>query len=198
MVLALRAMAHLQTVGVRAPTSSGQTGVAARPLRRPPALYPGEVLPPDRAVPRPQGTPAWPYPAVPASLQVGRGLSNPPADLPAGPGSRLIGLGPSYRLVAFGSWTSIRSSLDPAPCGWAYTRLAAPGRRVPGRRVPGRRVPGRRVPGRRVAAIRDCPWPSSSCRPRASLRAAELAVSPGEDAGAVPVGAVAAGAGAGS
>ncbi len=115
-------------------------------------------------------------------------LNNPPPELRPAPAADLIGdWGQSYRLVAFGELDLISSRLDPAalrvasdPPGSAYGRARVPGRAGPTGR-PRRPLAKLLLPPKGQVFV-----------------AAELAVSPGEEAGAVPAGAVAPAAGAGS
>ena len=175
------------------PTSSGvELAVALAPsLAGTVALYPGEVLRrPDGTAP-PQGDAGLAVPAVPRQPAGWvAGLSNPPADLRPAPAADLIGdWGQSYRLVAFGELDLISSGLDPGalrvaydPPGSAWSTGA-----------------GSTGSGSTGAGHSGLPLAKLLLPPKGQVFvAAELAVSPGEDAGAVPVGAVAAGAGAGS
>ncbi len=143
------------------------------------ALSKGEVLRrPDGTAP-PQGDAGLAVPAVPRQPEGwAAALSTPPPDLRPAPVADLIGdWGQSYRLVAFGAVNHVSARLDPAalrvasnPPGSAYSTGA----------------------GRSGLPLAKLLLP-----PKGQIFVvAELAVSPGEDAGPVPAGAIAAGAAA--
>jgi hypothetical protein len=175
------------------PTSSGvELAVALAPSPASTvALYPGEVLRRPDGVASPQGDAGLAVPAVPRQpAGWAAALSNPPADLRPAPAADLIGdWGQSYRLVAFGELDLIRSSLDPGALRVAYDPPGSAWSTGAGPAGGGPTGSGRS----------GLPLATLLLPPKGQVFvAAELAVSPGEDAGAVPVGAVAAGAGAGS
>ncbi len=180
------------------PTSSG-VELAVAPTPSPAstvALSTGEVLRrPDGTAP-PKGDAGLAVPAVPRQPSGWvAGLTNPPPDLRPAPAADLIGdWGQSYRLVAFGELGLVRSALDPGALRVAYD---PPGSAwSTGRGSTGRGSTGGGSTGGGHSGL---PLAKLLLPPKGQVFvAAELAVSPGEDAGAVPVGAVAAGAGAGS
>jgi hypothetical protein len=151
------------------------------------ALYPGEVLRRPDGVAPPQGDAGLAVPAVPRQpAGWAAALSNPPADLRPAPVADLIGdWGQSYRLVAFGELGVLSSRLDPGalrvasqPPGSAWSTGTSPS--------------GAGPPG---AGRSGLPLAELLLPPKGQVFVvAELALSPGEDAGAVPAGAVAAGA----
>ena len=185
------------------PTSSGvELAVALAPSPASTvALYPGEVLRRPDGVASPQGDAGLAVPAVPRQpAGWAAGLSNPPADLRPAPAADLIGdWGQSYRLVAFGELDLIRSSLDPGALRVAYDPPGSAWSTGAGSTGAGSTGAGSTGAGSTGSGHSGLPLAKLLLPPKGQVFvAAELAVSPGEDAGAVPVGAVAAGAGAGS
>ncbi len=162
-----------------APTSSGvKVAVASAPSPDSTvALSKGEVLRRlDGAAP-PPGDAGLAVPAVPRQpAGWAAALGSPPPDLLPAPVGDLIGdWGQSYRLVAFGELGHVSSGLDPAALRVAST-----------------------PPGSAYATEADhsgLPLATLLLPPQGQVFVvAELAVSPGEDAGAVPVAATEAGA----
>ncbi len=166
------------------PTSTG-VELAVRPTPSPGstvALSKSEVLRRPDGVAPPSGNAGLAVPAVPRQpAGWAAALDNPPPELRPAPVADLIGdWGQSYRLVAFGELDRVSSRLDPAalrvasdPPGSAYsTRVGSSGTDSSGRPLAKLLLP----PKGQVFVV------------------AELAVSPGEEAGAVPAGANAAGA----
>jgi hypothetical protein len=162
------------------PTSSG-VKVAVAPAPSPAstvALSKGEVLRRLDGEAPPPGDAGLAVPVVPRQpAGWAAALGNPPPDLRPAPVADLIGdWGQSYRLVAFGELGHVSSQLDPAAL-----RVAS------------------NPPGSAYSTGADhsgLPLATLLLPPKGQvLVVAELAVSPGEDAGAVPVGATEAGAG---
>jgi hypothetical protein len=142
-------------------------------------LHPGEVLKRPDGASAPKGTGGLALPAVPRQRAGWAGvLSGTPLGLRPAPAGDLIGdWGQTYRLVAFGQVSALSSRLDPAalrdavsPRGSAYATV--------------------RTSGGRPLATLLLPMKGQA------LVVAELALGPGEAAGAVPSQAVADGAGA--
>jgi hypothetical protein len=141
-------------------------------------LHRGEMLRRPDGAAAPKGAGGLALPAVPRQRAGWAGvLSEPPLGLRAAPAGDLIGdWGQTYRLVAFGEVSHLSSQLDPAGLRDAVS-------------PPGSAYATERTSGGRPLATLLLPMKGQA------LVVAELALGPGEAGGAVPSGAVAAGAG---